>query len=276
MALETVEQGKVGVANGKKVEKSLVRIEYVDSIGTLALDNYAKRNSLGADLIAEVIAGFESFKEKGARAVILRSAVNEKVWSSGHDIDELPKENIDPLPYNDPLEQLLRAVKLFPAPVIAMVHGSVWGGACDLIMACDLVIGDETSAFAITPAKLGLPYNMAGFLNFISRVPLNIVKEMFFTADQISASRAEQSGIVNMIVPAAELEARTYAIAKTIATRSPASVAAAKEAIHVLSEAIAMNPGTFEYIHGLRRNVYMGRDYKEGIMAFIEKRPPKY
>ncbi len=276
MALETVENGNVGIAKAQKVAKPLVRIEYADSIGTMAFDNYAKRNSLGADLIAEVIAGFESFKAKGARAVILRSADNEKVWSSGHDIDELPKENIDPLPYNDPLEQLLRAVKLFPAPVIAMVHGSVWGGACDLIMSCDLVIGDETSAFAITPAKLGLPYNMAGFLNFMTRVPLNIVKEMFFTADQITASRAEQSGIVNMLVPAAELEARTYAIAKTIASRSPASVAASKEAIHVLSEAIAMNPGTFEYIHGLRRDVYMGRDYKEGIRAFIEKRPPKY
>ena len=276
MALETVEQGRVGVANDQKLAKPLVRIEYADSIGTMAFDNYAKRNSLGADLIAEVITGFESFKAKGARAVILRSATNEKVWSSGHDVDELPKENIDPLPYKDPLEQLLRAVKSFPAPVIAMVHGSVWGGACDLIMACDLVIADETSAFAITPAKLGLPYNVAGFLNFVGRVPLNIVKEMFFTADQITASRAEQTGIVNALVPAAELEARTYAIAKTIATRSPASIVASKEAIHVLSEAIAINPGTFEYLHGLRRDVYMGRDYKEGIRAFIEKRPPKY
>ncbi len=255
---------------------SLIRTDYADWIGTIAFDNYAKRNALGADLIAEVIAALGRFKSQGARAVVLRSACDEKVWSSGHDVDELPKANIDPLPYSDPLEQILRAVKSFPAPVIAMVHGSVWGGACDLAMACDIVIADETSAFAITPAKLGLPYNIEGLLDFLARLPLAIVKEMFFTADPIPAHRAEQIGIVNMIVPAAELEARTYAMARTIATRSPAAIAASKEAIRALSEAIAINPGTFEYLHGLRRDVYMGRDYKEGIQAFIDKRPPKY
>jgi methylmalonyl-CoA decarboxylase len=71
---------------------------------------------------------------------------------------------------------------------IAMVHGSVWGGACDLIMSCDLVFGDETSAFAITPAKIGVPCNVAGLLNFLSRVPLTIAKEMFFTAGASSSA----------------------------------------------------------------------------------------
>jgi len=191
-------------------------------------------------------------------------------------LDQLPKAKIDPLPYSDPLERTLRAVKSFPAPVIAMVHGSVWGGACDLIMACDIVIADETSAFAITPTKLGLPYNLEGILKFMTRVPLAIVKEMFFTADPIPAHRAEHIGIANMMVPAAELEAHTYAMARTIATRSPAAIAASKEAIRVLSEAIAITPGTFEYLQGLRRDVYMGRDYKEGTQAFLDKRPPKY
>jgi methylmalonyl-CoA decarboxylase len=60
-----------------------------------------------------------------------------------------------------------------------MVHGSVWGGAFDLVMACDIVLSDETGAFAITSAKLGLPYNVNGVLNFMSRAPLGIVKEIF-------------------------------------------------------------------------------------------------
>lgn len=253
-----------------------IKIDFADLIGSIAFDNYGKRNALSAGAIAEVIAALEQFKAQQARAVVLRSARNEKVWSAGHDVDELPKADVDPLPYSDPLEQLLRAVKAFPAPIIAMVHGSVWGGACDLIMACDIVIADETSAFAITPAKLGLPYNAAGFLDFMARLPLTIVKEMFFTADPIPAERAERVGIVNLIVPAAELEARTYAMARTIAIRSPAAIAASKEAIRALSEAVAVNPGTYEYLHGLRRSVYMGRDYHEGIMAFLEKRPPKF
>jgi methylmalonyl-CoA decarboxylase len=208
--------------------------------------------------------------------VILRSAQSASVWSAGYAIDELPKAGIDPLPYDEPLEQLLRVVKAFPAPVIAMVHGSVWGGACDLVIACDLVVADETSAFAITPAKIGLPYNMVGILNFMSQLPLAIVKEMFFTADPIGAERAERVGIINRLVPAATLEAETLAFARHIATRSPAAIGAFKEAMRAISGAVSINPDTYEYLHGLRREVYFGPDYREGIAAFLEKRPPKF
>ena len=200
----------------------------------------------------------------------------EKVWCAGHAIDELPKADVDPLPYSDPLEVLLRAVKAFPAPVLAMVQGSVWGGACELVMACDIVLGDETCAFAMTPTKLGLPYNVSGFLNFMNRLPLTIVKEMFFTADLIPAARAERVGIVNMIVPAAELEARTYAMAGLIASRSPSAVALAKKAIEALAAGAPLSPATYEQIQGLRHNAYFGPDYHEGIAAFREKRPAKF
>ena len=253
-----------------------IKTSLADSIGTVAFDRDAKRNALSAGLIAETIAAFDDFKAKRVRAVVLRSATAGKVWSAGHDIEELPKADVDPLPYSDPLEQLLRAVKAFPAPVIAMVHGSVWGGACDLVMACDLVYGDETSTFAITPDKLGLPYNVAGLLNFISRLPLNVVKEMFFSADPIPADRAERVGIVNRIVPAADLERVVYDMARTFTTRSVAAIAASKESIRVLSESVPINPATFEYLHGLRRDVYFGPDYREGTVAFLEKRKPKF
>ena len=174
---------------------TLIQAQLKDRVGTLAFDHYAKRNALGADLIGEMLGHLDEFARQGVGAVVIRSAGREPVWSSGHDVDELPMADLDPIPYNEPLEMLLRAVKRFPAPVIAMVHGSVWGGAFDLVMACDIVLCDETGAFAITPAKLGLPYNTNGFLNFMSRAPLGIVKEMFFTADPISAERALPRGI---------------------------------------------------------------------------------
>ena len=107
--------------------------------------------------------------------MVIRAAHDAQVWSSGHDISELPQGQ-DPLPYSDPFERALRAVKTFPAPVIAMVHGSVWGVATDLVLSCDIAIGDETSSFAVTPANLGLAYNTTGLLGFMRRHPLNLVK----------------------------------------------------------------------------------------------------
>lgn len=255
---------------------AFVKTSLTDSIGTIAFDRDDKRNALSAELIAETISALDEFKSGGARVVVLRSASSGKVWSAGHDVGELPVADVDPLPYSDPLEQLLRAVKAFPAPVIAMVHGSVWGGACDLVIACDLVYADETAGFAITPAKLGLPYNIGGFLNFMSRLPLNVVKEMFFSADLITAERAERVGIVNETVSTTELEETVYRMARTITTRSSAAIAAAKESIRVLAEAVPIDPATFEYLHGLRRDVYFGPDYHEGTQAFLDKRSPNF
>ena len=99
-----------------------------------------------------------------------------------------------------------------------MVHGSVWGGATDLVLSCDLIVGDETSSFAITPANLGLAYNTAGLLQFMRRLPLNLVKEMFFTAASVTASDAAKWGILNHLVPAEQLESFTLQLAQTMAT----------------------------------------------------------
>ena len=207
---------------------------------------------------------------------MIRSATWERVWSSGFDVDDLPAADVDPLPYSDPLEDLLRAVKSFPAPVIAMVHGSVWGGACDLVMACDIVLCDESAEFAVTPAKLGLPYNTHGYLNLMARAPLGIVKEMFFTAEPISAERALRAGFVNDLVPETELERRTYAMARTIASRSATAVTVAKQTMQELSDAVAVSPATQQRLMDMRRAAYYGPEYYEGIQAFLEKREPDF
>jgi methylmalonyl-CoA decarboxylase len=254
----------------------LIETRLDNHIATIALNRDAQRNALNTELIAEFLIALSEFGDKNARVVVLRSATGGKVWSAGHDVNELPKADVDPLPYSDPLMQLLRAVKAYPAPVIAMVHGTVWGGACDLVMACDLVYCDETASFAITPAKLGVPYNIAGLLNFMSRLPLHIVKEMFFSAEPISAERAVEANIATRLVPAAELEETVYAMAQTISTRSVQAITVIKESIRVLSESAAISPATFEYLNGLRRQVYFGEDYREGLQAFMEKRTPKF
>jgi methylmalonyl-CoA decarboxylase len=253
----------------------LILAQIADAIGTITLNQPAKRNALSQALVEELLTALADFQEASARAVVIRAAANAKVWSAGHDISELPQGQ-DPLLYSDPLERLLRAVKTFPAPVLAMVHGSVWGGATDLVLSCDLIIGDETSSFAITPANIGLAYNTAGLLQFIRRLPLNLVKEMFFTAAPVKAEDAAKWGILNHLIPMANLEHFTYDLARSIATKAPLVVAAVKEQLRILVEADPITPDVFERIQELRHRVYQSADYREGIDAFHEKRKPVF
>jgi methylmalonyl-CoA decarboxylase len=157
-----------------------------------------------------------------------------------------------------------------------MVHGTVWGGAMDVVLSCDLVVADETSSFAITPVKLGLPYNLVGLMTFMRRLPLNVVKEMFFTARPIPAEDALKWGILNHLVPSAELEAFTLDLARSIAANAPLAVSAVKEQLRILADAGPIAPGVFERIQDLRVRVAESRDYEEGIRAFKEKRKPKF
>ncbi len=255
---------------------ALVESEVRDHIGILTLNDQARRNSLSEPLVDALLDGLEQMKTQKIPVVILRSPEGVKVWSAGHNIKELPQTQRDPLGYEDSLEKLLRAVQEYPGPVIAMVQGSVWGGACDLVMTCDLIIGDDSSAFAITPSKLGIPYNITGILHFMNRLPLNIAKEMFFTADLIPAERAERVGILNHRVPAAELLDFTLKLAGQIASRSALSVQVIKEQFRILAGAHPLSPSVFERIQGLRRKVYDSHDYQEGIRSFLEKRPPQF
>lgn len=255
---------------------SLVQCEVRDNIGLICLCNLSKRNALSAAMVAEILQALEECREKRVAVVILRATDDCSVWSAGHDIHELPRSHRDPLGYYDSLERLLRAVQEYPAPVIAMVHGSVWGGACDLVMTCDLVVGDETSSFAITPAKLGLPYNPTGILHFINRLGLNIAKEMFFTADPVPAERAERIGIINHLVPAEQLMGFTLDLARRIASRSTLAISVIKEQFRILAGAHAISPDAYERIQGLRRQVYDSHDYEEGVCAFLEKRSPTF
>jgi methylmalonyl-CoA decarboxylase len=253
----------------------LILSQLVDCIGTITLNQPAKRNALSRALVEEFLAALADFQKGAARAVIVRAAADAKVWSAGHDISELPRGQ-DPLLYSDPLERMLRAVKTFPAPVIAMVHGSVWGGGTDLALSCDLIIGDESSSFAITPANLGLAYNTTGLLQFMRRLPLNIVKEMFFTAAPVKADDAAKWGILNHLAPAPDLERFTYDLARSIASKAPLTVSAVKEQLRILIEADPITPDVFERIQELRQRVYQSADYQEGIRAFTEKRKPVF
>jgi methylmalonyl-CoA decarboxylase len=255
---------------------SLVLTTSADNIGFITLNCPEKRNALSERLVGEIIAALASFQTGGVRVAILRALPGSVVWSAGHDVAELPTGGRDPLGWDDPLRHLIRQIENFNAPVIAMIEGTVWGGACEVAFACDLVVAVPDATFAITPAKLGVPYNVSGMVTFVNTANLRIVKEMAFTAAPIKATRAEQLGIINHVVPVAELEAFTLGIARQIAANAPLSIAVMKEQLRILAGARPMSPQGFERVQGLRRVVYDSDDYQEGIRAFKEKRKPEF
>jgi methylmalonyl-CoA decarboxylase len=213
-------------AEASNLEGAVVGTEVRGHVGVITLDDERRRNALSAQMANGIVAALESLRAAGARAVVLRAAAGLHVWSAGQDIDELPGGRRDPLTYNDPLEQLLRAIRTFPAPVIAMVHGSVWGGAFDLVLSCDLLIADETATFAITPANLGLPYNTTGLLHFLGRLPINLTKEMFFTATPLDAERATEWLVLNHLVDSLRRETQADLQGDLTASRKSGSAVA--------------------------------------------------
>lgn len=254
---------------------ALIEVAYAQEVGTLTLNDPAKRNALSSRMLDELVAALDSLRGR-TRAVILRALAGSRTWSAGHDVRELPTQGRDPLTYNDPLRHAVRCVQEFPAPVIAMVEGGVWGGACEMAMACDIVVASDTSTFAMTPAKLGVPYNIGGTLNLIQSVSLPVIKEMLFRAQPISAVRACEIGLINYAVPIALLETAVGAIVADILRNSPHVIALLKEQMLVLATSHPLNASTFERIQGMRREIYDSEDYREGIRAFLEKRPPRF
>ena len=256
-------------------ERPLVRTDYKDYIGVLTMDHDARRNALSRRMVNEMLAALDGFQRQGARVVVIRANDDAKVWSAGHDIRELPIGS-DPLHFSDPLEQLIQAVKQCRCPVIAMVHGSVWGGATDVALSCDMIIGDDTCSFAITSANIGLAYNTSGLLQFMRRLPLNLVKEMFFTAAPFPAQKALSVGILNHLRPPELLEAYTMELARMIVGKAPMAIAAIKEQLRLLTKAHPLSPESFERIQDLRQKVHQSADYREGVTAFLEKRKPAF
>ena len=254
---------------------SLIELDIRDSVAWITLAS-PPVNALSSALIEELTSALTEHRPPDVRVVVIRAAHGTHVFSAGHDVRELPTNGRDPLTYNDPLRLLVRTVETYPAPVIAMVEGSVWGGACELVLSCDLVLTCSETTFALTPARLGVPYNLSGTLNLLKVADMHLIKEMLFAARPVSAMRLQSSGIVNAVIPAHEIEERTAALAADIASASPLVHRIMKEELRVLSNAQQLTPEAYERIQALRREVYDSDDYQEGIRAFLEKRRPVF
>jgi methylmalonyl-CoA decarboxylase len=260
----------------KETPNFVVKESIVDAkIGQLVFANPTRRHALSTDLLNALTEGLIKFSAQGLPVVVLTSGAGQEVWSAGFDIGEMVHDR-DPLAHGKPLERFLHHVRSYPGVVVAMVSGSVWGGAVDLIMSCDLVIADRRAKFSITPANIGLPYTTSGLLRFMNNLPIHVLKEMFFCAKTLDAEQATHFGVINQLVDRENLEVTTLDVARNIARKAPMAVQAIKEQLRILEDFQPMPVHTMERVAELRRTVCESEDFTEGLEAFLTRRPPKF
>lgn len=251
----------------------------IDRICFIEMQDSEHLNCLSEKLCLDLIDALRLAYNKECVGIVIKAQCSKRgVWSAGHDIREIPQDGHDPLAFNVPMEKLLREVQDIPIPVIAYVDGTVWGGACDLCISCDMIVSTDTATFAITPAKIGIPYNASGIMHFINQLGINKAREMFFTGMPITAQDAMNVGFVNQIAPADQLgQLLEEKFLNPLRRNSILSISAIKRQFRILSRAsTVVSSESFERINAYRSKVFNGEDYREGINSFIEKRAPVY
>jgi enoyl-CoA hydratase/carnithine racemase len=162
----------------------------------------------------------------------------------------------------------------FPKPTIAMIRGYCVGGGLGLASCCDLRICSDDSRFAIPAAKLGLGYGYTGLKRLVDIVGPSFAKEIFYTARQFDAQEASAMGLVNRVVPAAELESVVKAITDMICANAPLTIKAVKFAVgEALKDESKRNVAR---VSEMVDACFKSRDYVEGRTAFMEKRKPVF
>jgi len=162
----------------------------------------------------------------------------------------------------------------FPKPLVAAVNGAALAGGCEIMLSCDLVAAAEHAVFGIPEVKRGLIAGAGGLIRLPRRIPRAVALELALTGEPIDAARALQVGLVNRVVPAAQLMAETLSLAELIASNAPLAVRCSKKVMLrsadlTEADAWALNDGTFAEIFG-------SADAMEGAVAFAEKRSPNW
>ncbi len=256
---------------------NIIELSTENHIAIITMNDHAHRNRFSASFSSHMLKLFNECERSDCRAVIIRANDGEKVWSAGHDIGEFPTDQkTDPFPWEEPYNQLTRAIRYARFPVICAVQGSVWGAGCDLAACSDFVIATPDATFAVTPAKLGLPHSLVGITNFIRAFPDHMLKEIFMLAKPIAAETAHRFGFVNRLVEPDNLHDQAIALAQDLAANSPRCIAALKAEMRMLQDAVHFTSHQAEEIQSLRRRVYQSSEITEGLAAFHEKRPPEF
>ena len=241
-------------------------------VATLTLNRPAARNALSLGLMTALVTELDRIATDPSVTVVILAAAGP-AFCAGHDLREMRAD-----PTRAAYEQvfalcsrLMQTIVRLPKPVIAQVHGVATAAGCQLVATADLAVAAETARFATPGVNIGLVCSTP-MVALTRNVGRKAAMEMLLTGDLLDAVRAREIGLVNRVVPEAELASATLGLARQIAAKSPLTLAIGKEAFHRQAEMDL--PAAYAYAAEVMTRNMLARDAAEGIDAFLTKRPP--
>jgi len=256
-------------------EKLIARKE--GAIGWVIFNNPDKRNAMSLEMSEATAVAMEGYaKDPAIRVVILRGQ-GDKAFVSGADISQFKerRSNAEQVKAAEAIsERCNKAIRECPKPVIAMIRGYCMGGGLGTAVVCDLRIASDDSRFGVPAAKLGVGYRFNGIRRLSEVVGPQFTAEIFYTGRQFSAQEALQMGLINRMLPAAELEKYVLDYAATLAGNAPLTIAAVKRCLIELRKDPADR--NIDLCQKMVDDCFASEDYVEGRNAFMEKRKPAF
>lgn len=251
-----------------------VIIEQEGNIAVVYVNRPQAMNSLDVDTIKDLRQAFIELESNDDIAVVILTG-SGKAFVAGADIPYM--KDLEPLAGRDFAllgQQVFKEIENYKKPVIAAVNGFALGGGCELAMSCDIRIASEKAKFGQPEVGLGIIPGFAGTQRLARLVGKGIAKELIYTGDIIDAQEALRIGLVNKVVPPEQLLDTAKEMAKKIASKAPIAIRLAKQAIN---EGLEMDSDR-AYTHEANcfGFCFSTQDQKEGMSAFLEKRPPNF
>src|SRR5215210_3005195 len=249
-------------------------VERRERVAVITINRPDKRNALNIQTREEGAAALEDLRADDEVRVVVITGAGDKAFIAGADIAEFAGRTA--VTQRDVMtgRSLFTAIDTFPKPVIAMINGFCLGGGCELALSCDLRVASDRASFGQPEINLGIIPGGGGTQRLTRLVGEGKAMELILTGDIIDAQTAYNLGLVNMVVPAADLEGKTLELANRIAEKSPVALRMAKEAVKLSSRS--------NLDEGLRREIdlfaltFSSADKDEGVRAFLEKRKPEF
>src|SRR3954452_5759324 len=243
-------------------------------VAVITINRPDKLNALSQQVRDEVLAALADIEHDDGVGVVVITGAGEKAFIAGADISEF--EGRGPMDQRRAMRmpRIYDVMASFPKPVIAMINGFCLGGGCELAMSCDMRISSEKARFGQPEIKLGLIPGGGGTQRLPRLVGTGNAMRLILTGDMIPAAEAQSIGLVELVVPAEELRAKTLELANKIAAKSPLTLKVAKEALRA-SERLSIEDGISDE-RDLFCLCFSSADKEEGVKAFLEKRPAQW